>query len=123
MTSPMPRDSLGRIWYVGDVTTGGSMVYLAKSDYLRLMSQGSFFNVAADKLTVDLAASPERTNHERYFADLGTLLEIADAADSCLGDELCICERCPLEGWGKAFGARPVGCAYFNWWLDKKAVI
>ena len=123
MTSPMPRDSLGRIGYVGDVTTGGSMVYLAKSPYTRMMSQGSFFNAAPVKLTVDLTASPDRTNYERYFADLGTHEEVARSmphGDECLDGA---CDSCPFDYWGKAFSMPCDYCVAFDDWLNEKAVI
>ena len=123
MTSPMPRDSLGRIVYAGDVVEDGAIVYLVKSGNVRMMRQGDFFDAEAEKLIIDLSASPCLTNYERYFADLGTREEVADAADSCLGDESRTCELCPLAGWGKAFGSHPFGCVYFNRWLIERAVI
>lgn len=118
MSAAMPRDSLGRIVYVGDVTTCGAMVYLANSADLRMMSQGTFFDAEADKLVIDLAASPYRTNYERYFADLGTFDEVIDAYEE-EPESICAdaCPTCPF-----AFLAGG-DCYYFQKWLNEKAVV
>lgn len=125
MTSTTPRDSLGRIVYEGDALACGATVerILPSGGIGVVFPNGGVSGFSSCYETVDLAASPPRTNHERYFADLGTREEVVDAADSCLGDDSSTCDRCPLEGWGKEFGFHPAGCAYFNRWLDERAVI
>ena len=124
-TNPMPRDSLGRIVYVGDVLTGGAaIIKILPDDEAKIaFPTGGVGFIPFRFGIIDLAASPEHTSYERYFADLGTRDEVVVAADSCLGDDSSTCDRCPLEGWGKAFGFHPAGCAYFNRWLDERAVI
>lgn len=120
----MPRDNLGRIVYVDDVVLTphrtAHQVGAVGGDCARL-DNGR--RVLARLLTVDLDASPERTNYERYFADLGTRDEVVEAADSCLYDRSISCSSCPLCGWGAAFGTPSAYCDFFVDWLDKKAAI
>jgi len=123
MTRPIPRDSLGRIVYVGDrLLALGDVDLIAGGKLLIGVSHGRFM-VSPGRAAVDLAASPERTNYERYFADLGTRDEVVEAADSCLYDRSISCSSCPLCGWGAAFGTPSAYCDFFVDWLDKKAVI
>ena len=100
----MPRDSLGRIVYVGDrLLALGEVDLIAGGKLIIGVSHGRFM-VSPGRAAVDLEASPERTNYERYFADLGTRDEVVDAADSCLFDRSISCSGCPIDGWGAAFG-------------------
>ena len=57
MVNTIPRDKLGRIVYEGDVLDNGMRVaFVGKRS-------------CALDLEIDLSMSPERTNHERFFAD------------------------------------------------------
>lgn len=124
MASTTTRDSLGRIVYVDDVVLTphrtAHQVGAVGGDCARL-DNGR--RVLARLLTVDLDASPERTNYERYFADLGTLDEVIDAGDSCICDMSLWCSDCPFYRWGEAFGISPYDCIAFIRWLYEKAVV
>ena len=119
----MPRDSLGRIVYVGDrLLALGEVDLIAGGKLIIGVSHGRFM-VSPGRAAVDLEASPERTNYERYFADLGTRDEVVDAADSCLFDRSISCSGCPIDGWGAAFGMSSAYCGSFSDWLDETAVV
>lgn len=120
---PMPRDSLGRIVYVGDrLLALGEVDLIAGGKLIIGVSHGRFM-VSPGRAAVDLEASPERTNYERYFADLGTLDEVIDAGDSCICDMSLWCSDCPFYRWGEAFGISPYDCIAFIRWLYEKAVV
>lgn len=119
----MPRDSLGRIVYVGDrLLALGEVDLIAGGKLIIGVSHGRFM-VSPGRAAVDLEASPERTNYERYFADLGTLDEVIDAGDSCICDMSLWCSDCPFYRWGEAFGISPYDCIAFIRWLYEKAVV
>lgn len=121
--SPVPRDSLGRIVYVGDrLLALGDVDLITDGKLLIGVSHGRFM-VSPVRAAVDLAASPGRTNYERYFADLGTRDEVVEAADSCLYDRSISCSGCPIDGWGAAFGMSSAYCDSFSDWLYERAVI
>lgn len=119
MTSPMPRDSLGRIVYAGDVIGKDTIVEEASLPYTIVAAHQSGVSTAliASFVSVDLAASPEHTNHERYFADLGTRDEVVSAFDAinCQADGIS-CFECPFE-------LISGDCFCWPGWLDEKAVI
>lgn len=115
MISTMPRDSLGRIVWLGDVTDEGYEVGGYAEGELLLCTSRIVHRLPANLVTVDLDASPERTNYERYFSDLGTREEVREAAASTCDD--AICRDCPFDGapWWCYDG--------FYRWLDEKAVV
>lgn len=119
MASPMPRDSLGRIVYVGDVIGNETTVAEVGMSYTIVVAHPSGVSTAliASFVAVDLAASPEHTNHERYFADLGTRDEVVSAFDAinCQADGIS-CFECPFELIAGE-------CCCWPYWLDEKAVI
>jgi len=121
----MPRDSLGRIVYVGDVIGNETTVAEVGMSYTIVVAHPSGVSTAliASFVAVDLAASPERTNHERYFADLGTREEVYIAAcDICVDSRKC--SACVLNDWHETFGAENGMClSSFNRWLDERAVV
>ena len=128
----MPRDSLGRIVYVGDVYSTCSdgerrdlVVTMIANEAIvgALTSDGVLAGFPADSSAVDLAASAYRTNYERYFADLGTREGVIEAAMlACRGVRPC--RTCPLWGWSAAFGVRVGICILgFDAWLDERAAI
>lgn len=104
---PFGRDSLGRLIYRGDVFIG-------------LDAEAAWWR--RKELTVDLEKSPKRTNYERYFADIGTLDEVIDAAFN--GSDV-LCEDCPLYRWGElcGFDYEWSGCAGFGRWLEQEATL
>ena len=113
MSEAMPRDSLGRIVYVGDVWEDGTRVIS--------IQEGSSARFAE---TLDLAASPARTNYERYFADLGTRDEVRFAVSRECNSRSC--SGCVFANWvSMAYCGSGIGFCYipFNRWLDMKAVI
>lgn len=119
----MFRDRLGRIVYVGDrLLALGDVDLIVGGKLIIGVSHGRFM-VSPGRAAVDLAASPERTNYERYFADLGTREEVADASESCIYDHSISCIGCPLDEWGATFGMPSKHCGAFDIWLDKKAVV
>lgn len=125
MTSAMPRDRLGRIVYAGDVVEGLGTVNAADGGYLLFKAFLGHLPVASDRATVNLSASPERTNYERYFADIATRDDIEDArvgvCDSVLDDA---CSNCVFYDWEKFFDIHiVVDCDGFDAWLDERAVI
>lgn len=113
MTKAMPRDKLGRIVYEGDVLDNG----------MRIAFVGK--RSCALDLEIDLSMYPERTNHERYFADVGTLEEVIGAFnESCDCTPDCECWKCPFSMWGDRFKCdSSVTCVGFKYWLDEMAVI
>lgn len=123
MAEPMPRDSLGRIVYVGDMIDGFGWVLSAIGELVAVVNT-PFGNAqfAVGNVTIDLAASPERTNYERYFADLGSWEDVLDAityACDTLG-----CADCPIEDWPELFGSGEISClAAFLRWLGEPAVL
>ena len=119
----MPRDRLGRIVYAGDVVDALGTVEAVSGGMLLFKSFLGHLPFAAGNVRVDLAASPERTNYERYFADLGTFDEVIKAADSCVFDKSIFCLGCPLDDWGVAFEMPYVDCGAFNTWLNETAVV
>lgn len=119
MTSPMPRDSLGRIVYAGDVLACGATVerILPSGGIGVVFPSGGVSGFSSCYETVDLASSPEHTNHERYFADLGTREEVVAAfyAINCQADGIG-CFECPFELIAGE-------CCYWPYWLDERAVV
>lgn len=120
----MPRDSLGRMVYVGDTVEGLGVVDEADDGgFLFFKAFLGHLPVASRSVTVDLASSPPRTNYVRYFADIGTREEVIEASDVCVHDTWIPCSTCVFEGWGESFGCRDDGCGGFDEWLDTHAVI
>lgn len=83
------------------------------------------FETDTEKLIVDIDRSPERTNYERYFSDIGSLDDIVEAfaVMPCL--ELCD-ESCPFFNWPRNFGfsdSKDEDCEEFILWLESKATI
>lgn len=119
MASPMPRDSLGRIVYVGDVLDGGAVIMtILRDDEAKIaFPTGGVGFIPLRFVEICLAASPLRTNYERYFADLGTREEIVAAfyAINCQADGIG-CFECPFE-------LTAGECWYWPYWLDDMAVI
>lgn len=125
---PLGRDRLGRLVYSGDVVGSESRRY--NVGYFSFYNRAMLYNeesmlgipVQTHLLTVDLAVSPERSNYQRYFADLGTLDEITDAVYDCPD---LLCGHCPLYHWGSlyGYGAPWQSCAGFKRWLDEVATI
>lgn len=117
MASPMPRDSLGRIVYEGDELDGLCIMEGIRGSKLRLNTFCGHLTTDAGSVTVDLAASPPRTNYERYFADLGTREEVVAAfyAINCQADGIG-CFECP-------FKLTAGECCYWPYWLDERAVV
>lgn len=112
MVNTMPRDKLGRIVYESDVLDNG----------MRITFIGK--RTDASDLEIDLAASPDRTNYERYFADLGTREEVQDAYLSHCSNTAHCSDSFAFYNWGRATDEDCCfTCEYFPWWLDKKAVI
>lgn len=118
MASPMPRDSLGRIVYEGDELDGLCIMEGIRGSKLRLNTFCGHLTTDAGSVTVDLAASPPRTNYERYFADLGAREEVEFAFFSwpCKNVDAPECVTCPFE---LVAGE----CRYFPVWLDERAVV
>lgn len=119
----MPRDSLGRIVYVGDrLLALGEVDLIAGGKLIIGVSHGRFM-VSPGRAAVDLEASPERTNYERYFADLGTREEVAEAAKAICACS-CECPACVLNDWCETFRVESGFCLLsFCCWLNKRAVI
>ena len=135
MDKPLGRDSLGRLIYFGDIFIGLGTEYMVhhgdECDNQFIYSEETYPDgrngFAAwwrcKELTVELADSPGRTNYQRYFADLGTLDEVIDAAYN--GPDI-LCERCPFYRWGSLYGNLDdewSGCAGFRRWLEQVATI
>ncbi|WP_101723080.1 hypothetical protein [Eggerthella timonensis] len=120
MTSPMPRDSLGRIVYVGDVLDGGAVIMtILRDDEAKIaFPTGGVGFIPLRFVEICLAASPLSTNYERYFADLGAREEVEFAFFSwpCKNVDAPECVTCPFE---LVAGE----CRYFPVWLDEKAVV
>lgn len=77
----------------------------------------------SEKLMVDIDHSPGRTNYERYFSDIGSMDDIADAfaAMPCL--ESCD-ESCPFFNWPRNVGfpdSKDNDCEEFILWLESRA--
>lgn len=124
MASPMPCDSLGRIVYEGDELDGLCIMEGIRGSKLRLNTFCGHLTTDAGSVTVDLAASPPRTNYERYFADLGTRAEVDAAREAECGDlRHESCWPCPFRQWGSAFSMPCWSCLAFDGWLDERAVI
>lgn len=126
MTSPIPRDSLGRIVHEGDVLESGTTIMTILTEYeakITFPTGGTGFIPLRIMSAINLEASPECTNYERYFADLGTRAEIIRAIVSACGE----CDECPCtigDIIELVKGYETVGCfAPFGHWLDEKAVI
>lgn len=119
MNSPTPRDSLGRIVYAGDVLACGATVerILPSGGIGVVFPNGGVSGFSSCYETVDLAASPSRTNHERYFADLGTRDEVVAAfhSISCQEEEIS-CFECP-------FRMVAGECCFWPYWLYERAEV
>lgn len=124
MTNPKHRDRLGRIVYVGDVLDSGAKVTHIDPDCdilldARVCKPTPFTVFYAHLVTIDLDASPDHTNYERYFADLGTRADVQNAffdEPDYLCDGPSCCDTCP-------FNLITGNCGEFIDWLDEKAVI
>ncbi len=126
MAEPMPRDSLGRIVYVGDMIGGFGLV-LSAVEKLVVVVNTPFGNapVAVGNVTIDLAASPERTNYERYFADLVTHDKVVETFyDACDETPGLMCHKCVFRDLAKCLAAGgDYDCYEFKRWIDEPAVI
>ncbi len=130
---PLGRDRLGRLIYEGDY------VWPHKPDdpYWIPVWREKDGRVAFDEgfglaehttwpefVTIDLDASPKRTNYERYFADLGSLDEIKEAFDDIEPCDPGACFSCPFRKWGQAFCMGGTGsCLGFKAWLNQEATL
>ena len=83
-------------------------------------------------VTIDLAASPKRSNYQRYFADLGTFDEICRIVDEICSEEAAKnpyqCPHwCPLEVWtepyASIFDANELCRIAFKLWLQQEATV
>lgn len=126
MKQPLGRDRLGRLMYPGDY------VWPHKPDdpYWIPVWREEDGRVAFDEgfglaehttwpefVTIDLDASPKRTNFERYFADLGTIEEIGEAINS---DCNCYIEEASAFWCDFAEHFHPDGVGY---WLKQEATV
>lgn len=133
MDKPRGKDKLGRFVYAGDIVTDSfGNIWRIKErlyePYLDLdpLCYSTSWLIWTESGTINLEASPKRSNYERYFADMGTLEEVlclsrTEAGLSCEWD----CEGCPFLGWGTFFGVpeHPLYCVAFAIWLRRNSVI
>lgn len=120
----MPRDSRGWIICTGDVLTDGSLV-VSVSDGGLLLEVGHGIMVESSwssSLEVDPFRSPERTNYERWLADIGTRDDIECALLTlCPRNDDCGC--CPFDNWGFEFSVHGMhGCGGMFDWINMRAV-
>ena len=117
----MPRDSRGWIVYEGDVLTDRRYVVRTAQCAVALKARRGCTVERGWSLEVDPDRSPERTNYERWFADLGTLSEVVRASyDICRSETRCWCE-CVLDCLVHEAGMPGCLCAFWGW-LGETAV-
>ena len=133
LDKPLGRDRLGRLLYVGDYVTIGTVRAFITAPIDEVWPHNGFYCVfehdgsvregasATGADFVDLEASPKRTNYERYFADLGTLSTVCVAKSKICFDTPtsdCVEGKCTFGYWcgvGKGL--------FFYDWLKEKATI
>ena len=130
----MGTDSLGRLIYLGDWVIGLNPVYYGEVGDTFDPYDGSgltlivfsddwdYENIEPDDSIVDLAWSPERTNYERYFADLGTFEDIIEHTEDFCDDCFILGARnCPYYNWKRPCDSG-FSCRWaFQYWLTQKA--
>lgn len=125
MREPLGRDKLGRLVYEGDRIYWDHLIqdepwpplhpFVGDTVRFEGCEWGAKIN---DRCTVDLTASPKRTNFERYFAGMTTRDEIHDLMSEHCDWKDPRCGQCPFSGW---LGTDD--CEGFFIWLDEEATI
>ena len=117
MSEPLGRDRLGRLVYEGDfLDIGDGFRWKVARPNCKL--ERMFDEKAIVLYPVDLAASPSRTNYERYFADLGTIDQIIVAyMDDVLQSDDLFWVDFQHELWWD------YGYAGFEAWLKQEATV
>lgn len=136
---PIGRDHRGRLIYPGDMLIdirNGQLATAYKAEYGKndeyrvywfndsgVLINGVLYDIYAE---VDLNLSPERTNYERYFADLGTLDQVVQCSDEICKQydgKACTETSCPFCWWSLCFWADGPCLESFATWLEEEATI
>ena len=138
---PLGRDRLGRLVYEGDYVwphrpDDPYWIPVWREENGRVAFDEGFglaeHTTWPEFVTIDLAASPKRSNYQRYFADLGTFDEICRIVDEICSEEAAKnpyqCPHwCPLEVWtepyASIFDANELCRIAFKLWLQQEATV
>lgn len=131
MNEPLGRDRLGRLVYLDDfvsIDSGCGVVLDADDDGIcfKFVFGGVIvlkYHGSAEHVIVDFAASPKRSNFERYFADLGTMDDVLLAQKRiCLSVSGfdCVQGDCVFGSWCNSDW---LGYDSFMAWLQQEATV